>query len=78
MWDIRFSARVSHDRRRKRLMFIVRKGAEHMAINDLLSDGNYIIVLDTNVLLNVYRYSPEFSEFVLECLRKISDGRVCR
>ena len=45
-----------------------------MAINDLLSDGKYIIVLDTNVLLNVYRYSPEFSEFALECLRRISDS----
>lgn len=45
-----------------------------MAIKDLLSDGNYIIVLDTNVLLNVYRYSPEFSEFAMECLKRISDN----
>lgn len=45
-----------------------------MAINDLLSKDNYIIVLDTNVLLNIYRYSPEFSEFALECLRGISNS----
>ena len=33
----------------------------------------HVIVLDTNVLLNIYRYSPEFSEFALECLRAVSD-----
>lgn len=35
---------------------------------------NQAIVLDTNVLLNIYRYSPEFSEFALECLKAVSGG----
>jgi len=38
-----------------------------------LLDAGCALVLDTNVLLNVYRYSPEFSEFALECLRAISN-----
>ena len=41
-----------------------------MSIKEHLNNG-YVIVLDTNVLLNVYRYSPEFSEFALECLKAI-------
>ncbi len=38
-----------------------------------LLEAGYILVLDTNVLLNVYRYSPEFSEFAMECLKVVSD-----
>lgn len=38
-----------------------------MEIKRLLESG-YIIIPDTNVLLNLYRYSPEFSEFGLQCL----------
>lgn len=45
-----------------------------MPINDLISASDYIIIPDTNVFLNVYCYSPEFSEFALECLRKVSDA----
>lgn len=41
-------------------------------MKELLEIG-YILALDTNVLLNVYRYSPEFSEFALECLKAVSD-----
>ena len=41
-----------------------------MSIKLLLENG-YIVVLDTNVLLNVYHYSPEFTDFALECLRAI-------
>lgn len=36
-----------------------------------LPNRNQVIVLDTNVLLNVYRYSPEFSNFALECIGAI-------
>lgn len=39
-----------------------------------LIENNYIIVLDTNVLLNIYRYSPEFSEFALNCLSTVKDS----
>ncbi|MEE1056450.1 MAG: PIN domain-containing protein [Acutalibacteraceae bacterium] len=42
-----------------------------MAIIDLLKNKNYIIVLDTNVFLNIYRFSPEFSVFALECLKTV-------
>lgn len=38
-----------------------------------LLDTGYSLVIDTNVLLNIYRYAPEFSEFALECLRAVSN-----
>ena len=41
-------------------------------IKSMIENDNYIIILDTNVLLNIYRYSPEFSEFALECLKNVS------
>lgn len=43
-----------------------------MSIKDLIENG-HVVILDTNVLLNVYRYSPEFSEFALECLNVIKN-----
>lgn len=42
-------------------------------MKDLIENNNYVVVLDTNVLLNVYRYSPEFSEFALNCLKAVKD-----
>lgn len=42
-------------------------------LKKMLENDNYIIILDTNVLLNIYRYSPEFSEFALKCLEKAGD-----
>ena len=45
-----------------------------MNIKELLSSGHYVIVLDTNVILNLYRFSPEFSEFALECFRAEKDA----
>lgn len=44
-----------------------------MDIENLLKNDNYVIILDTNVLLNVYRYSPDFSEFALKCLMEVSN-----
>lgn len=41
-----------------------------MSIKILVENG-YIVILDTNVLLNVYHYSPEFTDFALECLQTI-------
>lgn len=41
-----------------------------MEIKRLLESG-YIIIPDTNVLLNSYQYSPEFSEFGLQCLQEV-------
>ena len=54
--------------------YFIRGEKTRMSINDLISASDYIIIPDTNVFLNVYCYSPEFSEFALECLRKVSDA----
>ena len=43
---------------------------EEIDIKSLL-EQNYVIVCDTNVYLNVYRYSPEFTEFSMKCLNEI-------
>ncbi|MCY9339740.1 PIN domain-containing protein [Bacillus haynesii] len=36
-----------------------------------LIEDNYVIVCDTNVYLGLYRFSPDFANFALDCLRKI-------
>ena len=41
-------------------------------IIDLLETGDYRIVLDTNVYLDLYRFSPQYVKYALECLEKIS------
>jgi len=43
-------------------------------LKTMVENDDYIIILDTNVLLNIYRYSPEFSEFALECLKNVCDS----
>lgn len=40
-------------------------------LRKILETDSYLIVLDTNVLLNVYRYSPQFTEFALDCIQSI-------
>ena len=45
-----------------------------MEIKKLVNNENYIIVPDTNVLLNLYRYSPDFSEFGLQCLTEVVES----
>lgn len=42
-----------------------------MDIKTMIESNDYVIALDTNVLLNIYRYSPEFSEFALNCIRAV-------
>ena len=49
-----------------------------VAVNTLpdvkkLIETGYVIVLDTNVLLNIYRYSPQFSDFALNVLKTVKD-----
>lgn len=44
-----------------------------MDIKTLVESNDYVIALDTNVLLNIYRYSPEFSEFALNCIRAVKN-----
>lgn len=31
-----------------------------MSIQQMVEKNNYVIILDTNILLNIYRYSPDF------------------
>ena len=42
-----------------------------MNIKELIEKGNYTIILDTNVLLNIYRSFPVFSDFALNCLNMV-------
>ncbi|NFL38782.1 PIN domain-containing protein [Clostridium botulinum] len=42
-----------------------------MDIKHLIENENYIVVCDTNVYLNIYRYSPEFSEFAMQCMQAV-------
>lgn len=52
---------------------IIRDGIQmSIDIKSRLEEGNCLIVLDTNVLLNTYRYSPQFTEFAMECLKAIA------
>lgn len=44
-----------------------------MSIQQMVEKNNYVIILDTNILLNIYRYSPEFSQFALNCLRAVKE-----
>ncbi len=43
-------------------------------MKELLEQENYGIMVDTNVLLNIYRYCPDFSEFAMECLKVVKDS----
>lgn len=42
-------------------------------INELI-ENDYIIILDTNVYLGLYRFSPDYSNFALECLEKVKNN----
>jgi len=44
-----------------------------MDINEFITRDDSIIVLDTNVYLHIYAFSPEYAEYALNCLKKISD-----
>ena len=39
-------------------------------INELI-EQDYSVVVDTNVLLGLYRLSPDYADFALKCLEKI-------
>ena len=41
-------------------------------INELIED-DYLIVLDTNVLLGLYHLSPDYADFALKCLDKVKN-----
>ncbi len=50
-----------------------RQSNSMIAIKELIQNKNYIVVLDANILLKIYRSSPDHAEFVLKCLASIKD-----
>lgn len=42
-------------------------------IKESLDKGNYSIILDTNVFLHIYQYSPDYCKFALDCLSVIKE-----
>lgn len=44
-----------------------------IAIKELLQNKNYVVVLDANILLKIYRSSPDYAEYALKCLMAIKD-----
>lgn len=42
-------------------------------IKEILESKKYVIVLDTNIILKIYRTSPDYAEFVLKCLENIKE-----
>lgn len=50
-----------------------RQSNSMVEIKELLQNKNYIVVLDANILLKIYRSSPDYAEFALECLDRIKD-----
>ncbi len=50
-----------------------RQSNSMIALKDLLQHKNYVVVLDANILLKIYRSSPDYAEFVLECLDSIKE-----
>ena len=51
----------------------IMKVEKDFSIKQLILEEGFVVILDTNILLNVYRYSPDFSEFALNCLTTIKD-----
>lgn len=49
--------------------------SEQLNLKNLI-DAGYIVVVDTNILLNIYRYSPQFSDFALNSLKAIKNNIV--
>lgn len=49
------------------------KNTQKKMIKEKIENG-VIVICDTNVYLNVYRYSPEFTEFAFQCLKCIKDS----
>lgn len=42
-------------------------------IKKLLETNSYSVVLDTNILLNLYRVSPDYAELCIKCLQEIEE-----
>lgn len=42
-------------------------------IKSLLESNSFAVVLDTNILLNLYRVSPDYAELCIKCLERINE-----
>lgn len=51
----------------------IKRSTANIDIKNLLEKKKYVIVLDTNILLKIYRASPDYAEYMLACLSKICD-----
>jgi len=46
---------------------------EMLDIKKMVNEDGYIVICDTNVLLNIYRVSPDFSDFALKCMNEMKN-----
>lgn len=53
-------------------MLETEEAIETVDIKNLVENENYLIVFDTNVYLNLYRYSPDLVDFLLRCMEIVS------
>lgn len=42
-------------------------------IKKLIDSNSYLIVYDTNIFLNLYRISPDYADFALDCMNNLVD-----
>ena len=49
------------------------KVEKDFSLKQLVEEEGFVFVLDTNILLNIYRYSQDFSDFALKCLNSIKE-----
>ena len=47
---------------------------KEFTLKQLIENEGFVVILDTNILLNIYRYSPDYSEYALNCLTEIKDS----
>lgn len=46
---------------------------KYMNIKEQIEKSDIVIIFDTCVYLNIYKYSPEYSDFALECIKSIDE-----
>nr|WP_297705293.1 PIN domain-containing protein [uncultured Butyrivibrio sp.] len=54
--------------------FDMLKVEKQFSIKQLIEEEKFCVVADTNILLNIYRYSPDFSAFAMDCLERVKDA----
>ncbi len=46
---------------------------DRIDLKALFENGNYMVAFDTNVYLNLYRDSPDWAEYILDCMKRIKN-----